>query len=113
MQWYWFLLGSLGAWRITHLLSAEDGPWKIFNRMRTRLEGTTRGNLFSCFYCLSAWVTFPLALLIASVWRERLLTWPALSGAAILLEEMLRRMMPAAAAYYMEDEEEEINVLRK
>ncbi len=113
MQWYWFLLGSLGAWRTTHLLSAEDGPWKIFSRGRVRLEGTTWGSLFSCFYCLSVWITFPLALLIASGWRERMLTWPALSGAAILLEEMVRRMTPASTAYYIEDEEEEANVLRK
>jgi hypothetical protein len=113
MQWYWFLLGSLAAWRITHLLTSEDGPRKVFRRLRESLERTLWGDLVSCFYCLSVWIAFPLALLIAPHWRERILLWPALSGAAILLEQLAHRPASASTAYYIEDQEEPSDVLRK
>jgi hypothetical protein len=113
MQWYWFLLGSLATWRITHLLAAEDGPWKIFSRLRASLEKTLLGDLVSCFYCLSVWIAFPFALLIASPWRERILLWLALSGAAILIEQLAHRPASASTAYYIEDQEEPSDVLRK
>src|SRR5277367_6731074 len=102
MQWYWFLLGSFAAWRITHLLASEDGPLKVFRHLRESVERTLLGDLVSCFYCLCVWVAFPLALLIASHWRERILLWPALSGAAILLEQLTHRPASASTAYYIE-----------
>lgn len=39
-----------------------------------------------CFYCLSLWIALPFGILLGETWKERLLLWLALSGAAILLE---------------------------
>ena len=100
MRYYELILGILAVWRITHLLHAEDGPWRLFARFRRRLGDGFWRELFDCFYCLSLWVAAPLAYLLGPDWRERLLLWPALSGAAILLE---RATTDEAPTLYYED----------
>lgn len=95
MRAYTLLLGVLGVWRVSHLLHAEDGPWRIFSRLRRRLEAGAPGTLFACFYCLSVWVAAPFALLAARMvdarWTETVLLWPALSAGAIVIERLTAR----------------------
>jgi hypothetical protein len=86
MRFYGLVLGSLAVWRITHLLANEDGPWDLVLRLRKAVGSGFLGQMMDCFYCLSVWVALPFAFGIANDWREGLLLWPALSGAAILLE---------------------------
>ena len=109
MRFYWLVVGVLGVWRITHLLQAEDGPWDLVVRLRRKAGDTFWGRLLDCFYCLSLWIALPFALGLGTDWKERMLLWPALSAAAILLE---RITVPAAAAY-VEDKEENHAVLRQ
>ncbi len=57
---------SLATWRLSILLSAEDGPYKIFNKLRIRIgihyigervnTRTELAELFSCTWCLSIWI---------------------------------------------------------
>ena len=112
MSFYWLLVGTLVVWRITHLLSLEDGPWKLMSRLRDRLGQGFFGSLIDCFYCLSVWVAFPFALLIGENWKARLLLWPALSGGAILLERATETETQPTPVYYHEDQEEQKDVLR-
>ena len=35
--WLRFVLAALATWRVTHLLSSEDGPADLLYRLRTRL----------------------------------------------------------------------------
>lgn len=85
--WYRLVLGVLVTWRVTHLLHAEDGPWRLIARFRSAVSRVTLlRQLVDCFYCLSMWVAAPLAYLFGDTWTERTLLLPALSGAAILLE---------------------------
>lgn len=113
MSVYVFLLAALGVWRITHLLNAEDGPWDLLARLREGLGDGFWGSLLDCFYCLSLWIAAPFALL-GDGWRERLLLWPALSGAAILLERLTARPGAGVApAAYFEDEEDDDGMLRQ
>jgi len=86
MRFYWLALGALAVWRITHLLANEDGPWDLILRLRKAVGSGFWGKLMDCFYCVSVWVALPFAYVLADGWREGLLLWPALSGAAILLE---------------------------
>jgi hypothetical protein len=109
IRFYWLVVGVLGVWRITHLLQAEDGPWDLVVRLRRKAGDTFWGKLLDCFYCLSLWIALPFALGLEADWKERLLLWPALSAAAILLE---RITVPAAAEYF-EDKEENHAVLRQ
>ena len=105
MKFYWLALGILCVWRITHLLQAEDGPWDLVFRFRRKIGAGFWGSLLDCFYCLSLWVSAPLAFIIGEGWKERLLLWPALSAAAILLERITTR--GTAPAPYFEDQDKE------
>jgi hypothetical protein len=116
MQFYWFMLAVLSVWRISHLLSFEDGPWKILHRLREALGNGFWRSLFDCFYCLSLWVALPVALFVGETTRTKLLLWPALSGGAILLERItsknVDRDSSRPAVYYEDSEEEPNHVLR-
>ena len=113
MSPYWFILGVLSVWRITHLLNAEDGPWDLLARLR-RLAGIGfSGQLLDCFYCLTLWIAIPFALLIGQGWKEQLLLWPALSAGASLLERGTSREADAPPATYFEDKEGKDVMLRK
>jgi hypothetical protein len=100
---YWFVLGALGVWRVTHLLNAEDGPWDALAGLRKWAGDGLLGKLLDCFYCLSLWVAAPFAVCLAQGWRHGLLLWLALSGAAILLERMTGGLRPPPVAPYVED----------
>jgi hypothetical protein len=111
MRFYWLVLGILTVWRITHLLNGEDGPGNLLAGLRRRAGDGFWGGLLDCFYCLSLWIAVPFAWFLGAGWREKLLLWPALSAAAILLERLTARGTPPPAAF-TEDEEKE-DVLRQ
>jgi hypothetical protein len=85
-----FCLSALAVWRLSHLLAEEDGPWDVIVRLRARLGSSMLGRMMDCFYCLSMWVSLPLAIWASDGWMGLILQWPALSGAACLLERMTR-----------------------
>ena len=107
MSFYWLLLAVLCVWRITHLLTEEDGPWDLVVRLRRRLGDGSWGRLMDCFYCLSLWIAIPLAYLLGETWGERLFHWPAISAGAILLERATFRPDLAMPDYEEEEEGEE------
>jgi hypothetical protein len=80
------LAGALAAWRLTHLLVAEDGPFDIVVRLRRAAGDGFWGAVMDCFYCASLWVAAPLALWLGHGLGGRILLWLAFSGGAILLE---------------------------
>ena len=91
MSFEWLLLGVLCVWRLTHLLVAEDGPWRSLARLRAAIGGGFWGALLDCFYCLSLWVAIPFAAVVGGGWPERVIAWFGLSGGAILLERLTTR----------------------
>ncbi len=92
-------------WRVTHLLAAEDGPWDFIVRLRKLAGNGVFGKMLDCFYCLSVWITAPFAWGLGVSWKERLILWPALSGAAILLERATVRPTARVAEWQEESEE--------
>ena len=108
MRFYWLVLGVLAVWRVTHLLNAEDGPWKIIARFRVSLGRGFFGDMFGCFYCLSVWVSLPFAMALGESTAEKLLLWPALSAGAILLE---RTAGPPPAQYWEDQPKEDDDAL--
>ncbi len=78
-------LAILAVWRLTHLVTREDGPWDVVRRVR---QSQMAGRMLSCFYCLSVWVALPFAWFVRGSTIERLVAWWAISGAAILLERV-------------------------
>lgn len=86
MKFYWLVFGVLTVWTITHFLQAEDGLWEIVIRIRQFLGAGFWGKFLDCFYCLSVWVSAPIAYLAGQSWPERALLWPSFSAPAMLLE---------------------------
>ncbi|MHB1938381.1 MAG: hypothetical protein ACYCOR_17630 [Acidobacteriaceae bacterium] len=93
------VLAALAVWRLTHLLQAEDGPLEMFARWRNWLRRLSLSGATDCFYCLSLWVAAPFAMMLGSMWEEKLTLWLALSGAAILANRLTERE-PEGAWFY-------------
>jgi len=105
---YAFVLGVLACWRLTHLLNAEDGPGEIFVRFRRLAGEGFFGALLDCFYCLSLWISAPVAIAIGRDVREIILLWLSISAGAILLERVTAGAMP-----HYEEKEIDDELLRK
>ena len=82
-----FVLVSIVTWRVSHLLSKEDGPFDIVYLLRKKAGAGFFGSLLDCFYCVSVWVAFPFGIWQGSNWYEKILYWWAISGLACLLEQ--------------------------
>ena len=81
------ILIILAVWRLTHLLSEEDGPFDIILIIRKKAGNGFFGSLLDCFYCVSIWIAFPFGMWIGENWWEKIIMWLAFSGAACLLEQ--------------------------
>lgn len=86
--WPRLVLAVLATWRITHLLTSEDGPADTVVRLRSLLGNGLLGQLMDCFYCLSLWVAAPFALFLSNAPLDWLVGWLGLSGAACLIERV-------------------------
>ena len=80
---------TLATWRVTHLITAEDGPWNLVVRLRQAAGAGFFGDLMDCFYCTSLWVALPMAYWVGTSWTARGVAWLALSGGAILIERLI------------------------
>jgi len=107
-----FVLCTLAVWRVTYLLAEEDGPGRIFARLRAAAGDGFWRSLVGCFYCLSLWVALPFAFVLSTQWGERLIVWLALSGAACLLERIGQQAV-APAVYWEGEKEESDGLLRR
>jgi hypothetical protein len=105
-HFYWLVIGTLVVWRLTHLFYGEDGPWNLLTRLRRLAGRGVWGDLMDCFYCLSLWIAIPFGFLLGENWKERLLLWPALSGAAILLQRLSSKNESNPTVMVSEDEGE-------
>ncbi len=105
MHYYYFILAVLAVWRITHLLSNEDGPFDIVFRLRRALGNSFFGRLIDCFYCLSIWVSLPFAVWLQKHIVEMFVTWLAISGAACLLQKAVEQKKPPTTQFYEEEEQ--------
>jgi hypothetical protein len=97
---YEFAIAAIGVWRISHLLTREDGPWLMFARLREVVRRRRWSDLLDCLYCASVWVAIPFAAVLSRGVRDWVLLWPALSGTAILLERITTQPAPPPARYF-------------
>lgn len=80
------VLAALATWRLAHLLAEEDGPGNAVVRLRAWLGNSALGRAMDCFYCLSLWISVPMALLVVRDLISFLLAWLGCAGAACLLQ---------------------------
>jgi len=62
MLYFQFAVALLAVWRITHLLSKEDGPFDLIFNLRKKIGQGFFATLLDCFYCLSIWTAIPFAI---------------------------------------------------
>ncbi|HEY6791198.1 MAG TPA: hypothetical protein VI365_28205 [Trebonia sp.] len=110
-----FTFAALATWRVTHLLTEEDGPANVVLGLRRAAGSSALGQAMDCFYCTSMWVALPIAAGLTSeklamapgrgitrsrraAWGWRAAAWLALSGTACLLEQATRPRAAAAPA---------------
>jgi Protein of unknown function (DUF1360) len=88
LLYFHFVIAVLAVWRITHLISKEDGPFDIIYKTRKQIGQGFFASLLDCFYCLSIWIALPFGLWLGNEIVEKLICWIAVSGAACLLEKL-------------------------
>ena len=86
-SWFFFMIMVLVVWRLTHLLTKEDGPFDIIYLLRKKAGAGFFGSLLDCFYCVSIWTALPVGIFMGAMWWEKILYWWALSGAACIIEQ--------------------------
>ncbi len=112
--WPRLALAVPAAWRLTHLLAREDGPFDLVARVRALLGQGPWGRMFDCFHCLSLWVAAPLAPWLADGWAGTGVAWLALSGAACLCErlggspEVVVQPLPESAGHAVDDRDGQV-----
>lgn len=86
------LIYTLATWRISSLISTEEGPFNIFGKFREVLPSDSfLENLISCIWCLSVWIALGWVGFIAlfpsiAIW----VALPfALSAGAIIVDSMV------------------------
>lgn len=93
-----FLIYTLAVWRLTYILTQENGPSDAFARLREwsgvhysvsgKAYGTSfLGDILACFWCCSVWVSGILLVLPRIVQ-----VWLAGSAAAILLDKGIKHV---------------------
>src|SRR5712691_4660568 len=96
------LLAVLATWRVTHLITREDGPAELMYKMRRRMSAGFWAPLLDCFLCFSLWVAAAMAFFVASRPAGWGVSWLAISGGACVLERWSTRESVAAPPVVIE-----------
>lgn len=86
-----YLLMVIVVWRLTHLISAEDGPFDLIFKLRKLCGNSFFGKLMDCFYCLSIWIGILAAIYVTRKWEMVIILTLYYSGASILLEKITNK----------------------
>ena len=86
-----YAIAVIIVWRLTHLISSEDGPFDLIIKLRKLAGNTFFGKLMDCFYCLSVWIGLLCALYVTSKLDEIIILTLFYSGASILLEKLTNK----------------------
>jgi uncharacterized protein DUF1360 len=86
-----YLLLVIVTWRLTHLISSEDGPFELIIKFRKLLGNSFFGKLIDCFYCLSIWLGILAALYEGANYKEVIILTLYYSGASIIIEKLTNK----------------------
>lgn len=93
------IVGGVATWRLSHLFLYENGPFRVFRRIRIRLGVayhhseenyvvSYKYELTTCIWCLSMWVGTAVTLLLRwSSWGVWLLLPPTLSAVTVFMHK--------------------------
>lgn len=91
-DWLTFLMAALAVYRVSRMVTDEEGPWSAFTWLRSQPAPQTwlaRG--LECIMCVSFWVALPAALLLillgyADTWLWPVV-WMALSAVTVVIRK--------------------------
>jgi hypothetical protein len=82
-----FTLASLAVYRLSRMVTDEEGPFMAFTKLRGLAKSDTWvGRGLECILCMSVWVALIAALYIDLTWTWPL-TWLALSSVTVLIRK--------------------------
>src|SRR5947208_4834105 len=84
-----FIIICFCVYRVSHLISQEDGPFEIIFKFRKLLGKSWLGKLMDCFYCISIWFAlFFTFIFVKDEIGKIVLESFAISGAAIAIHKI-------------------------
>lgn len=89
---FYFILSCLAVFRITYMIINENGPYNIFGKLSYYIKSKRYKDggivqLFTCFYCLSIYISIPFSILLSNSILEFILYTLSLSTVSIFLYE--------------------------
>lgn len=87
----WFIIAMLATWRISVMLTREEGPFQIVVVARSilyKIKGLSA--LADCLFCASIWIGLFAAITMLIPYVRWWLVPFALSGGAILIDGLFR-----------------------
>ena len=95
MTWLWFTIASLATYYTARSISAESGPFGVFDKLRTRWDSGYLGEGVRCLVCVSAYTGLCWALFLALLGLYDIWLWPlvwfGLAGASVKIDEWWKR----------------------
>jgi hypothetical protein len=97
VSWFILVLGSLAAFRLSHLMTKERGPLAVFERIRNALPGG-RGSArewLTCIWCFSLTASAFVCLILWAGglrlnWDYWILHWLSFSSLALLINQVCK-----------------------
>lgn len=90
MTWFSFILALLAVYRVSHLLTQEDGPFDLFSTLREKLgQATWVGRGAACLLCVSFWLSALPAFYLARTYVEFALYWGGIAGGVLVIRKYL------------------------
>jgi hypothetical protein len=95
VNWFLLLISSLAIFRLSELVSLDNGPFHIFKKLRAVCPKTTKfGELIGCFYCNSMWYS----IIVCTVYAlARVIPWSmypiwvfGIAGGAVVFYRSIR-----------------------
>lgn len=91
MNWLDFVIKSLAVYRVSHMVSREDGPADVFSKFRERFDpNSNAGRGVACPMCLSFYFAFLWALPADNPAAKFVTRALALSGVTVIFTKYLR-----------------------
>lgn len=90
-----FILCVLASWRLSYLITKEDGPFDVIAIIRNKLGNNVFGRMMDCFYCTNLWVSAVIGILISSSVIEFFLFAFSISGAACIINLIIENLCVA------------------
>ena len=82
-----FILASLAVYRVSRMITDEEGPFMVFSKVRGWFPPTTwLGRGLECIMCVSVWIALPVAAYL-DPGRDWWLTWLALSAVTVIIRK--------------------------